>query len=107
MFVSRSGGEWTVLNNQNQPEGFDASSREVSVARTSVSQGGVFSCGLARCRDLNPLAANAVDFSAIAQYANQGGYNPMLTVNAINLGTARVEGLLINHLRIETLGGSN
>ena len=107
VFLSRSGGGWTVLNNQNQDEGFDVNTREVMLARTNATQGGLFSCGLRRCRDLGARTAGNVDFSAIAQQANEGGYNPVLNVNAINLGTARVEGLQINHLKIETLGGGN
>lgn len=35
------------------------------------------------------------------------GQSPHVEVNAINLGTARVEGLLVNHLRIKSLGAAN
>ncbi|WP_300355077.1 hypothetical protein, partial [uncultured Alcanivorax sp.] len=45
--------------------------------------------------------------NAIANSLVTGGTNPTIAVNAINLGTARVEGLLVNHLKITTLGAGN
>lgn len=105
VFVSRSGGSWDVLNNQNLAEGINVNSREVMIARTFADTTSI--CGFRACRRLNARTVDNVDYTAIAQYANQGGYNPLLTIDAINLGTARVEGLLINHLKIETLGGGN
>lgn len=38
---------------------------------------------------------------------NKVDYNPKVDVTAINLGSSRVEGMTIQHLKIETLGAAN
>lgn len=90
VFVSRdSNSTWGVLNNQNQAE---TPLYMLWVNNTSSNGGGGNWASTYRLeRDGRYSAANLT--------------NPMLKVNAINTGSARVSGLLMNHLKIETLGG--
>lgn len=45
-----------------------------------------------------------VELQRDSRYSN---YNPTLNVNAINLGSSRVEGMQIQHLKMTTLGAAN
>lgn len=91
VFVSSSAGStWTVVNNQNLPE--QASGNMLWINNITST----------------PAANTAWTYSYRLERDGRypgAGYNPRLTVNAINLGHSRVLGMSINHLRIETLGG--
>lgn len=92
-FLSRnSANTWTVLHNQNRPQ-------QENMIWVEYDEGGWFS------DDEYQLTRDARYTSTPNQDGNM--YNPMLSVNAINLGTSRVQGLQVNHLKIETLGGAN
>ena len=95
-FVSSSeSSTWQVLHNQNRAESAIPNATRVRTEQYNCSWLGCWAGSDTRgVLERNPAYA-------------ENNANPMLTVNAINLGTARVEGLLINHLRIETLGGGN
>lgn len=100
-FVSRAtGSTWTVLHNQNLPR------REYNQVNTAVNSNGTgandmmqrntYGCGflgLANCTEFGPR-----------NYA--ADYNPAISVNAINLGSSRIEGFQINHLKITSLGAN-
>lgn len=90
-FVSRNGGSWQVLHNQNRPENSTLNMLWVQSGDEWAGTSGSWDTGYQMQRD--------------ARY-NTNDYNPMLNVNAINLGSSRIEGLQINHLKIETLGGA-
>ena len=126
-FVSRDpSSTWNVVNNQSLAStgtlggNFSnfanqvAADNTVRLARTDwfeTNQGcGFFggNCDLRLIAQLPPDTATIqTRANAIANSLVTGGTNPTIAVNAINLGTARVEGLLINHLRITSLGAGN
>lgn len=81
-FVARNGGSWQVLNNQNQ------------------AQNDSLNMIWVRYQDrVWPLS----DRWHLERDERYSSYNPMLTVQGINLGTARVEGLMVHHLKVTTL----
>lgn len=92
VFVSKdSSTTWQVLNNQNQAQ--NNTLRMLWVNNTSSNGAG-------------SNWANTYRLEVDSRYAgDKATYNPMLNVNAINLGHSRVSGLLIQRMRIETLGG--
>lgn len=89
-FVSKSSSStWDVVKNQNQAV---TPMNMLWINNTSSNGGGSNWANTYRLeRDSRYTAANIT--------------NPTLKVNAINLGTARVDGLTMNHMKIETLGG--
>ncbi|MDF3029545.1 MAG: hypothetical protein K0R03_103 [Moraxellaceae bacterium] len=90
VFVSRnSSSTWNVLPNQNQA----ASTINMLWVNNSSSNGG------------GSNWANTYRLERDSRYTAGNVANVTRTVNAINLGTARIDGLLINHMKIETLGG--
>jgi hypothetical protein len=124
-FFSRDASTtWNVVNNQNLAStgtlGGDFSGFTTAVqndttvrqARTNVQN---YSCGflgLGTCRRLvAELPPNVGTIqsraNAIAASLITGGSNPTIAVNAINLGSSRVEGLLVHHLKITSLGAGN
>lgn len=88
-FVSRDGGTWQVANNQNKP--VNSTLNMLWVRRDDTNYGG-------------NNWESYVGLERDARYLNE--YNPTINLNAINLGSSRIEGLQINHLKIETLGGA-
>ncbi len=121
VFMSSStASTWTVLNNQNAPI---ANSGETlrHLVQTQVSGAapvGTTPGGTTACANTNTNRCLVVSDWTTQQVVTGGGsytaqfntqnptYNPLLTVNAINLGANRVEGMLINHLRITSLGAN-
>ncbi len=113
-FSARTGGSWTVLNNQNLPQtGTPAVASvatlqddfDVKRARTNPS-----SCILGICDQLTaqlPPDTATIQGRANTLFAYPANYNPLLTVDSINLGSARIEGMQINHLKITSLGANN
>ena len=101
-FVSRSGGSWMVQNRQTTGDVVKTleKNRDVMIWRTSVDDDAAFGgvCGfLINCR-LNgetPSPASAPDVLR--------NLSPMVSVNAINLGASRVEGLMFHHMKMTTL----
>ncbi|MGH8493588.1 MAG: hypothetical protein ACRERR_10880 [Moraxellaceae bacterium] len=90
VFVSKdSSSTWDVLQNQNNPE---TPLNMLWVNNTSGNGGG-------------GNWASTYRLERDGRYSAAGVSNPMLKVNAINLGTARIDGLTMNHMKIETLGG--
>lgn len=105
-FVSRdSTSTWTVLNNPNDKQSFINAlnlRNDVMRARTDTNE---INCGFA-CTDYELYGDQTPDVGTIQNAANniRNNYSSMITVNAINLGTARIEGLLVQHLKITSLG---
>lgn len=95
VFVSRNpGSTWQVKNNQNAP------------ANNTLNM--LWVCKPDSQGDCGSSGSNwdqTVRLERDARY-NKTNYNPTLNVNAINLGSSRVEGIQINHMKIETLGGN-
>ncbi|WP_300522385.1 hypothetical protein [Alcanivorax sp.] len=126
-FVSRNpSSTWNVVNNQNLASTGTlggnfanfattlAADNTVRQARTDFFETdnncNIFGngCDLRLIAQLPPDTATIQNrANAIANSLVTGGTNPTIAVNAINLGTARVEGLLVNHLKITTLGAGN
>ena len=80
VFMSRDGSAtWQVVNNQNR----------------------------AANNNLHMLTVAWNGSIQLQRDSRYNDYNPTLNVNAINLGSSRVEGMMINHLRISTLGAAN
>ena len=101
-FVSRSGSEWTVQNQQITGDIVSTleKNRDVMIWRTSVDDDAALggTCGfLINCR-LNGETPSAGSAPGVLK-----NLSPMLSVNAINLGASRVEGLMVHHLKITTL----
>lgn len=96
-FVSRQpGANWSVPNNQNRavfqpgvPSGSPSFLVEVYSTNCGLFQG----CNNNAGRRANP------------NYLNN--YNPLLQMDAINIGTARIEGMMFQHLKITSLGATN
>ncbi|MDF1780444.1 MAG: hypothetical protein P1U67_04030 [Alcanivoracaceae bacterium] len=108
-FISRnSASTWTVMNNPNDKQRFirDMDRRDdVMNARTDPNS---YGCGFL-CTRRELFADLTPDQTALQNAANNlnpTGYSSVIRVNAINLGTARVEGLLMNHLKITSLGAN-
>lgn len=106
-FVSRSpSSTWWVKNNQNS----DFLERDEAILRwrsREVSRpdpcGGVLQPDCEYGLDVSdPNPPDPGTAPAVLT-----GQSPHVEVNAINLGTARVQGLLVNHLRIKSLGAAN
>lgn len=95
VFVSKNGTTtWTVVNNQNLAVNNTLNMLYVCEPGSAGQCGSPNSTGVAW--------DNQYRMERDARY---GSYNPQVSVNAINLGTARVNGLLIHHMKIQTLGG--
>lgn|GEM_PF-2966664 len=118
-FVSRDpSSTWNVVNNQGLAStgtlggnfsnftNLVAADTTVRLARTDSE-----SCGFGCRRLIAQLPPDTATIqtraNAIANSLVTGGTNPTIAVNAINLGTSRVEGLLVNHLKITSLGAGN
>lgn len=113
-FSARAGGSWTVLNNQNLPQTGTPvvasvatlqNDIEVKRARTNPT-----SCTVGFCDQLSPQSPpdiGTIQGVANTLFAYPANYNPLLTVDSINLGSARIEGLQINHMKITSLGANN
>ena len=92
-FVSRApGSTWQVPHNQNR-----ALNTGMSLVRTYATNtpcGGFFqpNCN-SNGREPNP------------DYVNN--YNPLLQMDAINIGASRIEGMMFQHLKITSLGATN
>lgn len=97
IFVSRDGSStWQVVNNQNLAPQEDLHMLWVESGGEWAGTEDNWETGYRLTRDAR--------YSATPN-SNGNYYNPTLNVNAINLGSSRVEGLQINHMKIETLGG--
>lgn len=113
-FVARSGGSWSVLNNQNLPQTTIPvvssttlqDDLDVMRARTNYSSCNIFGASCNRLVLQSPPDAAAIQGRANALFAYPANYNPLISVDAINLGSARFEGLQFNHLKITSLGAS-
>lgn len=115
VFVSASGSTWKVPDNPNltgeRMLGFALGSlmsdRNVKLARTNGGSCNFFgaNCQL-RPRSGGPNTG-AIDNRARAIINEAGGISPVVEVNAVNLGSSRVEGMNIQHLKITTLGAAN
>lgn len=113
VFVSRTAGStWQVPNNQaadnTTAKLIELENRDdVKEARSDY----VDACGFL-CTDLRLSVDATPDTAAIQSAANavfgspSGTNYAILNVNAINLGASRVEGLLINHMKITSLGAN-
>lgn len=98
-FVSRqSGATWNVVHNQNRPVLTDASNTGIRLARTAAIS--YYSAGCQLFRDCRELVASTPNPPALTDVP----FNPVLQVDAINLGSSRVEGLMVQHLKITSLG---
>lgn len=88
VFMSRSSATtWTVVHNQNRAQ-YTPGLVETYSTNCGFFQG---------CNNNAGRRANA-------DYLNN--YNPTITMSAINLGTSRIEGFMINHLKITSLGAN-
>ena len=98
-FISRNNSStWFVQNNQN--DGFIERDRSIILWRTAVGD-----CGfLGDCDILQPSSPNPPTSTPPAVLTS---VSPRVEVNAINLGTARIQGLAIQHMRITSLGSAN
>lgn len=92
VFVSRDpNSTWTVLNNQNLPEGTADNMLWIANTTSTPAANTSWTYSYQLQRDARYPAAD---------------YNAKIKVNAINLGHSRILGMSINHMRIETLGGN-
>ncbi len=96
IFVSRNGtATWQVSNNQNY-----APQETLNMLWVETYEE---DCGFFCTDDQSRLTRDARYNSA--PNGNGDYYNPTLNVSAINIGSSRITGLQINHMKIETLGG--
>ena len=96
VFVSRNGSAtWQVTNNQNY-----APQETLNMLWVETYEE---SCGFFCTDDQSRLTRDARYNSS--PNGNGDYYNPTLNVSSINLGSSRITGLQINHMKIETLGG--
>lgn len=116
-FSARAGGSWTVLNNQNLPQTGTPvvasvatlqNDIEVKRARTDHDSCDIFGtyCNRLIVQGGGP-DTGTIQNRANTLFAYPANYNPLLTVDSINLGSARIEGLQINHMKITSLGANN
>ncbi len=117
IFLARDGGSWTVPQNPNlaaeiASAGVNATilgNWEIKEELTSTSdyncnwQG---ECDWELFADTSP-DYNALDTEALNVINANGGATATLQINGINLGSSRVEGMLIHHLKVTTLGAAN
>jgi len=94
-FVARAGGSWNV---KNRPGYAFIDIRDTTGLNNLLRITNPF-CFLCTTTRLNERSSAQGYNSQIAQAD--------LTISAINLGTARIEGLLINHMKITSLGAGN
>ncbi|MCC6200198.1 MAG: hypothetical protein IT466_05430 [Moraxellaceae bacterium] len=116
-FVSRSGGSWQVLNNQNLPgtstpsQSVSALQNNLDVKRARTNNARLNCTWYGDCeKTLSPRPTPdtaTIQDRANTLFAYPANYNPLLTVDSINLGSARIEGLQINHMKITSLGANN
>jgi len=102
-FVGRSDNStWWVRNNQN--DGFIERDREILLWRTNGYTDGCFS--FSGCEyHIEPSNPNPPDAGTAPAVLT--GISPRVEVNAINLGSARIQGLAIQHMKITSLGSAN
>mgnify|MGYP006209011299 CR=1 FL=1 len=86
MFLSRGGSTWTLRNNPAR------------AANNTLNM-----VWVARSGD----AGNGYTYALERDSRYPGAYNPNLNVSGINLGSSRVEGMLIQRLSIKSLGAAN
>lgn len=86
VFLSRSGGTWALRNNP-------ARAANNTLNMVWIQRGGD--------------SGNGYTYSLERDARYPGNYNPTLNVSGINLGSSRVEGMLIQRLSIKTLGAAN
>ena len=103
-FVSRSAaGTWTVRNRQNDNVDLIVFDRDVMLWRTRSEE---YNCGFLGCDNVR-LRASSPNPPTSTAPAVLRNLSPELQVNAINLGTARVAGLLVQSLKITSLGAAD
>lgn len=121
VFLAKNGGSWTLPQNPNLATStagamtnlLIANDWEVKEGRTTTSSY-TYDCGT-----LNPCNtgwkltnattpdAGKINGRATSIINANGGASATLRINGINLGSSRVEGMLIQHLKVTTLGAAN
>ncbi len=101
-FIGRNDGStWWVRNNQN--DSFIERDRDILLWRTRPLN---YDCGFLCTEDwLQPSSPNPPDESSAPAVLTS--ISPRVEVNAINLGSARIQGLAIQHMKITSLGSAN
>ncbi len=113
-FVASPGNTWTLPDNQNQIGGslvgygkqLFSLHPDTLQARLRTDSYGCGFLGLGTCYELdarNPYNAGQID-NVANSIIDQIGVTTTVEVNAINLGSSRVEGMTIQHLKVTTLG---
>jgi hypothetical protein len=111
VFVAHSGGSWTVPQNPNLAAGTVSESINLLIfanwnVKKELTQSGTYNGWSQLQPDTTPNLAN-IDTAAKTTIQNNGGASATLRINGINLGSSRVEGMLIHHLNVTTLGAAN
>lgn len=116
VFLARDTGSWSLPLNSNLASAGAVSESinllafgnwDVKKALTSTVS---YSCGTTTCWRLQGNASyngTTVDNAVKGVITANGGVSPTLTINGISLGSSRVEGMAIQHLKVTTLGAAN
>ena len=117
VFVARNGGSWTLPQNPNLASTIASQGTNLLIfnnweVKKALTSTGEYGCDWTGC-DGWELYGNTspnggtLDAQATNVINAAGGASATMTINGINLGSSRVEGMLIHHLKVTTLGAAN